>query len=126
MEWPILLGSVAAILAVSGLVAWLKLGEVTLDGPADACRWADELIPGFSATGAILSSDAQSALVIGQDQRLVLLKRHGAQFVGRIVARPLQIEQQGDVWQINSGERLFGRVAFGVDKNNRDKLLTLV
>lgn len=116
----------AAILAVSGLVAWLKLGEVTLDGPDDACRWADELIPGFTAKDAIVSSDAASALVVGQDQRLVLLKRHGAQFVGRLITRPLQIEQQEDVWHINSGERLFGRVAFMVDKNNRDKLLTLV
>jgi len=126
MDWPILLGSIAAILAVSWLVAYLKLGEVNLADPADACRWANELIPGFSGTEAILSSDAQSALVVGQDQRLVLLKRHGAQFVGRIIARPLLVEQHDDVWHIDCGERYFGKVVFGVDKNNRDKLLTLM
>ena len=126
MDWPILIGSIIAILLVSGLVAWLKLGEVKLDSVEDACRWADELVPGFKATDAILAADAQAALVSSDDDRLVLLKRHGAQFVGRVVTRPLSVLQQGQYWQIQSGERFFGTVTFHVDKNNRDKLLTLL
>jgi hypothetical protein len=81
MNWWLLAGSLAGVLALTG-VAWaLELGDAELNDEAEAMRIAEAELPGFVAVAAALASDRQSAVVNGADGAEVRLRRHGAQFV---------------------------------------------
>lgn len=122
----ILAGSLLAIAATAGLVAWLKMGQSVLRSEADAIRVTAEAISGFEPVSAMVSRDGLSALVFDEIQQVVIVKNHGAQFVARQIAPPFTATQTGDVWQIDSGERFFGQISFTPHKKDRDRLLTLM
>jgi hypothetical protein len=81
MNWWLLAGSLAGVLALTG-VAWiLGLGGAELHDEAEAMRIAEAELPGFVAAAAALAADRQSAVVTGADGGEIRLRRHGAQFV---------------------------------------------
>jgi hypothetical protein len=121
MSWILFGGSLLAVLATAGIVAWLGLGRDARIAEADAARLAEDLLVDFEAEEAFLDADARSALVRGADGSFALLRLHGAHPVARRLTAPLAIRREGERFWIDAGERRFGPTAI-----RNDKLLTLL
>ncbi|WP_373487884.1 hypothetical protein [Blastomonas sp.] len=126
MSIPLLIASLVAILAVSALVRYLRLGEGGIRDAADAARIAEEQIAAFDAATVLLSETRTAALVEGRDGRIVILKCHGAHCAGRVLQRPLGARRDGLIWRIETGDALYGKVALTLAKQDADKLLTMM
>lgn len=103
MNWMVLLGSLAAVLAVAGAAALFRLGNDAIVGDAsDAANIAEAALPGFEAELAWPSVDHRSAIVIGRDGSAAVIRPHGA----RPIARRLVNPQFKRVDQFDSGGRV--------------------
>lgn len=126
MDWLLLLGSVAGVLALA-LIAWLLgLGGAAIADEAEARRAAEEAHIGFRAEDAFVSSDSRAALVRGRDGDWMLLKVHGASVAARHLPPPLAARAADDGVMVATGERMYGDVHLTLAPETRDKLLTLV
>lgn len=121
LDWLMLGGSLAAVLATAGLVAWLGLGRDARIEADAAARLAEDLLPGFAAREAFVDKAGRSALVAGADGSFALLRLHGAHPVARHLRAPLAIRRDGADFVIDAGERAFGPTPIA-----HDKLLTLM
>lgn len=111
MNWIVFGGSLAAIVVLAGVAAWLKLGgrDVALTDPAEAMRGAEEALSGFDAVSAAVGEDFQAALVFDRGGRVAVLKAHGAKVAARDV--PWRAVRSGiDGMVVETGERRFGTV----------------
>ncbi|WP_375422598.1 hypothetical protein [uncultured Sphingomonas sp.] len=116
MNWPVLGGSLAAILVLAGICWALKLGRVErIASPEDAADAADQSLPGFDTVGAVVGADGSGALAVADDGRVAVMKRHGARIAVREVTwHALRSTPAGIV--VETGERRFGSVSLtGVD-----------
>lgn len=110
MNWILLAGSLAAVLALAG-VAWaLKLGrDRRIDAPEDAAAAADAALGGFVTVGAVVGADGAAALAVDGGGRVAVCKRHGARIAVREVTwNAVRATPAGMV--VDSGERRFGAV----------------
>lgn len=104
-------GSLLAILLLAGLAAALKLGgDHRLADDAAARAAADEVCDGFAAVEVALDGDGNAALLRDADGRIVLLKRHGNRFAGRMLGPDAKAREDGGTLIVASGERLYGEV----------------
>lgn len=110
MNWTLLGGSLAAVLALAGIAAWLKLGGDPLT-EADALDAAGDMLPGFVPEAVLLGSNGAAALVRGREGRVALVKRHGAQPAVRELMRPVALAAAGEGTIVRSGDRMFGDAA---------------
>lgn len=81
MNWLLIAGSLAGVLALTGIAWALGLGGAELADEDEAMRIAEAELPGFVAVSAEVSPDRQSAAVAGADGARVRVRRHGAQFI---------------------------------------------
>lgn len=102
-------GSLAAILALAGIAAWLKLGGDPIDERA-AIDAAEAALVGFDADAVLLAKDGSAALVRGRAGRVALVKRHGAQGAVRLLTPPFAVEPAEAGARIDSRDRMFGAV----------------
>jgi len=130
MEIPALLiqsgGSLLAIFALFLFARWLRLGGKpklgTEEGVASA---ASEVIDGFDMSGFAVDDNGSAALARDADGRIILIKRHGNKFAGRL----LDHRANGKAWRddhpegrrrpritVNSGDALFGTVTLFTDE----------
>lgn len=126
MNLMLLIASLAAILAVAGLVWLLQLGDNRIGSAEDAARIAEEQVAGFDPGPVLLSGDGEAALVEGSDGRIVILKRHGAHCAARVLPRPLRAHRCAEGWKVETGDPRFGQVALALTKQDEDKLLTMM
>lgn len=126
MNLMLLFASLAAILAVAGLVWLLQLGESKIGDAQDAARIAEEQIAGFQSGPVLMSDDGEAALIEGTDGRVVILKRHGAHCAGRVLQKPLRVHRCSEGWKVETGDPRFGHVALALSKQDGDKLLTMM
>lgn len=111
------LGSLVAILFLAGLAALMKLGGAPkLLSEADVQRAAGEVVDGFEAVETVLARDGASALARDAEGRVMLIKRHGNRFAGRILTDRARTRLKGGVLEVDCGERRFGRVLLMVDE----------
>ena len=83
MNWLMLGGSLAAVLALAAVARWLDLGgDARLDAEA-----ANALIEeqGFAPTETVLDRAGLAALARDVSGRVILVRRHGAHFVAHPV-----------------------------------------
>jgi hypothetical protein len=114
MSWFQLIGSIVAILALAGTARMLRLGQSRIASEADARRFAEEALVGFTAGRALVSGDGSAALVAGSGA-VAVLKRHGAHVAVRRLIPPLRIYEAVEGATVQTGEKLFGPVTlFGV------------
>ena len=102
-----LVGSLVAVLAVTGLAWLLGLGGAKL-AEGEAASTAEHLLSGFAPEEERLSADGQAAIVFGNGGEVALVRRHGARFVAQRAVRPIAVEQSGATLKVSSGERLLG------------------
>jgi len=129
MMWQ-LIGSVIGVLAIAALVWYLGLGQAKLTDAAQAQRLAEDMVSGFKAGEVILSDDNEAALIFGEDNSFVLLKRHGAKFAARRLKPPLKFTQNDKHIEIDSGEITYGKISLILSaakaETLADRLLTSV
>lgn len=129
MDWVQIAGSLAAILALAGFARLLKLGESRISDAATARQMAEEMLAGFVAHDAVVSTDGSAALVAGNGA-VAVLKRHGAKVAARRLVPPLRLREAVEGVTIETGERMFGPILlFGViadDVRRLEAPLTLV
>lgn len=115
MEIPPLLlqsgGSLVAILALYLLARALKLGGSPALSDDDAVRAAaSEVEDGFEPQRISISRDRQAALAADASGRIMLIKRHGNRFAGRILAKGASVREEVDALIVHSGEKRYGPV----------------
>lgn len=104
-------GSLAAIIALAGLAVWLKLGgSPVIAGEDDARRLADEVWDGFAAKRVAIDRAGIAALLEDAAGRIMVIKRHGNRFAGRILTVSAHAAIEGSQLIVSSGETRFGRV----------------
>jgi hypothetical protein len=115
---PLLLqtaGSLVAILALAGLAWWLRLGGMPLLRSADNVRQAAaEIEDCFLPISIALDHQGASALAADAQGRIMLIKRHGNRFAGRVLTGAAKAHLWQDLGQsaleVDCGEARFGRV----------------
>lgn len=111
---PLLLqtaGSLVAILALAGLAWWLKLGGApVLDSDDAVQRVAGEIDDGFAPAAIALSQDRTTALARDAAGRIMVIKRHGNRFAGRVLGPGATAWVAGGQLEVVPGEARFGTV----------------
>ena len=108
-------GSLVAILALAGLAWWLKLGgNPRLDSEDAVRRAAGEVEDGFTPIASACDAEGASALARDSAGRIMVIKRHGNRFAGRVLGpgAAARLEDQPGEFNlvIDPGEARFGKV----------------
>lgn len=106
-------GSLVAILMLAGLAWWLKLGgDPRLDSETAVARAAGEVEDGFAPVA--VAADGTAALARDGTGRIMVIKRHGNRFAGRILGAEAAARLWHDLGktalEVDCGEARFGKV----------------
>ena len=119
MELPPLVlqtaGSLVAILALAGLAWWMRLGgHPVLDNEAAVRRAAGEVEDGFTPVTIAVAQDGLAALASDTGGRIMVIKRHGNRFAGRVLGAGARAAIWRDpgrpALEVDCGEARFGKV----------------
>jgi hypothetical protein len=103
--------SLIAILALAWFAKLLKLGgDVRIRDAAHARALANEAVYGFAPTDIVLDKAGIGALLKDAGGRQMLIRRHGAGFVGRLLDRKVDARLDRNFLTIGTGEKTFGKV----------------
>ncbi|OBV09815.1 hypothetical protein [Erythrobacter dokdonensis] len=119
METPPLVlqtaGSLVAILALAGLAWWLKLGGAPLlDSDEAVRRAAHEAEDGFAPMAIARDTGGLSALALDDAGRIMVIKRHGNRFAGRVLGPNSRAMCEGSSLVVDCGEARFGAVVLSL------------
>jgi hypothetical protein len=108
-------GSLVAILALAGLAWWLKLGGAPVLTDDEAVRRvAGEVEDGFDSTAIARDAGGKAALARDAQGRIMVIRRHGNRFAGRILDQGATARLWQDLGQtaleVDCGEARFGKV----------------
>lgn len=107
--------SLVAILLLAWLAARLKLGgDVRIRDEAHARALANEAVFGFDPVDVAIDKAGIGALLRDAQGRQMLLRRHGAQFVGRILDPGVDARLDRTFLTIGTGEKSFGQVTLNL------------
>ena len=118
-------GSLVAIFALFLLARWLKLGGKPKLSTEEGVRMAaGEVIDGFETAACALDDKGLAALARDNSDRIILIKRHGNKFAGRLLDDRANAEAWRDTHpegrrrprvMVESGDTLFGQVTLFTD-----------
>ena len=109
-------GSLIAILVVAALTALLKLGgKPVLKDEAAVMIAANEVEDGFSAERTSIARGGQAALARDNAGRIMVIKRHGNKFAGRILSPQTSAKEEVDALIVDPGESQFGAVRLSLE-----------
>ncbi len=108
-------GSLVAILALAGLAWWMKLGGAPrLDSDDAVRRAAGEVEDGFAPVATACDAEGAAALAHDATGRIMVIRRHGNRFAGRILGPRATVRAEDRPGEYNlivdPGEPRFGRV----------------
>jgi hypothetical protein len=108
-------GSLVAILALAGLAWWLKLGGAPrLDSAEAVARAAGEVEDGFAPVATSCDAEGASALARDAGGRIMVIRRHGNRFAGRVLGPGASAQAEDHPGEFNlvvdPGEPGFGKV----------------
>lgn len=116
---PLLLqfgGSLIAILSLYWLSRALKLGgKPALRDEDDVRLAANEVLDGYEAKRISIARGGAAALVRDDAGQIMVIKRHGNQFAGRILSNKASVREAVDLLAIDTGESQFGEVRLALD-----------
>lgn len=108
-------GSLIAIFALFGLVRLLGLGGRPALQDDEAVRAAaSEVEDGFEAVRISISRDRAAALARDTEGRIMLLKRHGNRFAGRVLSGGARVREEVDGIVVDPFDARFGSVRLSV------------
>ena len=103
--------SLVAILALAWFAKLMKLGgDVRIRDAAQARAIASETVYGFEPTDIVLDKAGIGALLKDAQGRQMVIRRHGAAFVGRLLDRNVDARLDRNFLTIGTGERTFGKI----------------
>lgn len=104
-------GSLVAILLLAGLAVALKLGgKPTLADEAAVALAAGEAEDGFEVDRVAIARAGDAALARDPSGRIMVLKRHGNKFAGRILTAQASAREEVDALIVDPREARFGTV----------------
>jgi len=104
-------GSLIAILVLTGIAAALKLGgKTSLRGEMDVATAAAEIKDGFDLKRSSITRGGKSALAQDEAGHIIVIKRHGNKFAGRILTSSASAQEAVDALIVDTGEPRFGAV----------------
>ena len=111
---PLLLqfaGSLIIILLLAALARFLKLGGTpALANEEEAARAASEVEDGFEAQRISIDRKGAAALVRDGNGRIMVIKRHGNRFAGRVLTHAARAREEVDALIVDPSETRFGAV----------------
>lgn len=116
MNWLYeLVGSIAAILFLAWLARhWSLGGDVRIADAAHARALADEAHCGFEPVDVVIDKAGIAALLKDAQGRHMLIRRHGAQFVARLLDRHSESRLDQNFLTIGTGESSFGKITLNL------------
>ena len=123
MEIPPLLlqtgGSLAAILTLYLLARALRLGGNPVLADLAAVKVvAGQVEDGFVAQRVSIARGGTAALAVDGAGRIMVIKRHGNRFAGRILPRTAIVREQVDSIEVDPGDPRFGKVRLALTDPN--------
>lgn len=110
-----LAGSVAAILFIAWLARYWGLGgDVRLRSEDQARAIAEEIIVDFEPTQIAIDKAGIGALMRDAQGRHLLVRRHGAQWAGRLLDRHSGTRLDQNFLTVGTGEKSFGAVTLNL------------
>ncbi len=111
-------GSLLAILALGWLASKLQLGgDRRIRSEAEARELADEAVSGFDPIDIALDRAGYGALMRDEQGRILMLRRHGTHFAGRLIEKRPQARLDQNLLIIEAEDRPFGAVTLDLGKN---------
>ncbi|MFM5914026.1 hypothetical protein D5I55_04480 [Chakrabartia godavariana] len=108
-------GSLLAILGLAWLAKLLNLGgDLRIRDAAHAREIANEAVYGFDATDIVIDRAGMGALLKDVQGRQMLIRRHGAGFVGRLLDQNIEARLDQNFLTIGTGERTFGTITLNL------------
>lgn len=109
-------GSLIAILTLSALAWGLKLGGKPSLGDGDAVGLAAvEAEDGFEPQRHSIARKRDAALCADAAGRIMVIKRHGNKFVGRVLSSQASAREEVDALIVDPGDARFGPVRLSLD-----------
>ncbi len=94
----------------------MKLGQSSaLKTEADIFQAAECVESGFEPVQYSISRKGNAALAKDDAGRVIIIKRHGNQFAGRILASSAKAREEVDALVVDCGENWFGPVRLHID-----------
>ncbi|WP_397591372.1 hypothetical protein [Sphingorhabdus sp.] len=110
-----LAGSIIAILFIAGLARFWKLGgDVRIRSEQQAREIAQETICGFDPVEIALDKAGMAALMRDANGRHLLVRRHGVQWVGRLLDHHNEARLDQNFLTVGTGEKTFGSVTLNL------------
>lgn len=110
-----LAGSIVAILFLAWFARWLDLGgDVRIRSDEQAREIADQVLSGFDPVDIAIDKAGIGALMRDAEGRHLLVRRHGAQFAGRLLDRHSDTRLDQNFLTVGTGERTFGKVTLNL------------
>lgn len=111
-------GSLLAILALGWLASKLQLGgDRRIRSEDEARALADEAVSGFEPVDIALDRAGYGALLRDAQGRILMLRRHGSHFAGRLIEKRPQARLDQNLLIIEAEDRPFGAVTLDLGKN---------
>ena len=111
-------GSLIAILVLAWIAARLRLGNDASIQDADHARdIANEVEHGCCPVDAAVSRSGEAALLRDARGRVLVLKKHGAHFAGRILTPGAKARIDGEKLVLDTGEKRYGTVTLDLDES---------
>lgn len=109
--------SLVAILALYGLARALRLGgKPKLTDDASVRFAAGEVEDGFVSDKVAISRRGEAALARDANGRIMLIKRHGNRFAGRILDENARVHEEVDAIIVDPGDAWFGSVRLSLNE----------
>ena len=103
--------SLVAILGLAWLARWMDLGgDLRIRDAAHARFLANEAIEGFEPVDLALDKAGIGALLRDAEGRQMLLRRHGAAWVARLLDEKTEARLDRGFLTIGTGEKSFGMI----------------
>ncbi|NQZ45906.1 MAG: hypothetical protein HRT63_00050 [Erythrobacter sp.] len=110
-------GSLLAIFALFLLARWLKLGgKPVLADHAAVQHAANEVEDGFATQRSAIARAGDAALAVDAAGRIMVIKRHGNHFSGRVLTPAAKVREEVDAIVVDCGEARFGPVRMSLDE----------
>lgn len=108
-------GSLVAILAVAWLVRKMGLGgDVRIANEAHAWLLADEVESGFKPVDTTIDKAGYGALMRDEAGRILILRRHGSHFAGRVVTKRPEARLDQGLLTIKPDDNPFGAITLNL------------
>lgn len=113
--------SLVAILALAWIAWRLKLGgDLRIRDEAHARELAEESICGFEPAELAIDRAGYAALLRDAEGRVLLLRRHGAHFAGRLLDGHTQSRLDRNFLTVGTSDRRFGEVTLDLGVRAQD------